>query len=157
MLRANQKELFGQPDTWTWWLETTKSYSVLEARSPKLKWFLLEALRQKPPQASLLASLGGSAVKKPPAMQETWVGSLGWEDPLEEGTATHSSILAWRIVCTEEPGGLQSVGSRRVWHSWGDWAHRRGQGSLVWVALQLLYSSLCFHHRWPSPRVLLHL
>ena len=43
-------------------------------------------------------------------MQETWVGSLGWEDPLEEGTATHSSIHAWRILCAEEPGGLQSVG-----------------------------------------------
>ena len=43
-------------------------------------------------------------VKNPPAMQETWVRSLGWEDPLEEGMATHSSILAWRIPWTEEPG-----------------------------------------------------
>ena len=52
---------------------------------------------------------GGSAVKNLPAMQEmqeTWVGSLGREDPLEEGMATHSSILAWRIPWTEEPGGL---------------------------------------------------
>ena len=48
-------------------------------------------------------------VKNLPAMQETWVQSLGWEDPLEEGMATHSSILAWRIW-TEEPGGLQSRG-----------------------------------------------
>ena len=39
-----------------------------------------------------------------------WVGSLGWEDPLEKGMATHSGILAWRISCTEEPGGLQSIG-----------------------------------------------
>ena len=45
-----------------------------------------------------------------PAMQETWVRSLGWEDPLEEGTATHSSILAWRIPWTEEPGGLKPMG-----------------------------------------------
>ena len=45
-------------------------------------------------------------IKNPPAMHETWVGSLGWEDPLEEGMATHSSILAWRIPLTEEPGGL---------------------------------------------------
>ena len=44
-------------------------------------------------------------VKNLPAMQETQVQSLGWEDPLEEGLATHSSILAWRILCTEEPGG----------------------------------------------------
>ena len=44
-------------------------------------------------------------VKNPPAMQETWVRSLGWKDPLEEGMTTHSSILAWRIPWTEEPGG----------------------------------------------------
>ena len=53
-------------------------------------------------------------VKNPPAMRETWVQSLGWEDPLEEGMATHSSILAWRIPWTEEPGRLQSMGSQRV-------------------------------------------
>ena len=48
------------------------------------------------------------------AVQETWVPSLAWEDPLEEGTATHSSILAWRIPGTEEPGGLQSMGLQRI-------------------------------------------
>ena len=48
--------------------------------------------------------------KESPAMWETWVQSLGWEDPLEEGMATHTSILAWRIPWTEEPGGLQSMG-----------------------------------------------
>ena len=53
-------------------------------------------------------------VKNPAAVRETWVGSLGWEDPLEEGMATHSSILAWRIPWTEEPVGLQSMGSQRV-------------------------------------------
>ena len=53
-------------------------------------------------------------VKNPPAMQETWIQSLDKEDPLEEGTATHSSILAWRISWTEEPGRLQSMGSQRV-------------------------------------------
>ena len=50
-------------------------------------------------------------VKNLPAMWETQVRSLGWEDPLEKGMATHSSILAWRIPQTEEPGGLQSMGS----------------------------------------------
>ena len=55
-------------------------------------------------------------IKNLPAMQETQVQSLGQEDPLEEGMATHSSILAWRIPWTEEPGGLQSLGSRRVGH-----------------------------------------
>ena len=53
-------------------------------------------------------------VKNLPAMQETWVGSLGTEDSLEEKMATYSSILAIEIPCTEEPGGLQSVGSQRV-------------------------------------------
>ena len=50
------------------------------------------------------------------AMQETWVQSLGWEDPLEEGMATHFSILAWRVPWTEEPGSLQSMGLQRVGH-----------------------------------------
>ena len=50
------------------------------------------------------------------AIRETWVQSLGWEDPLEKGMATHSSILAWRIPWKEEPGRLQSTGSQRVRH-----------------------------------------
>ena len=61
---------------------------------------------------------GGSDGKKKnlPAMPETWVLSLGREDPLEKGMATHSIILAWRIPWTEEPGSLQSIGSQRVRH-----------------------------------------
>ena len=55
-------------------------------------------------------------VKNLPAMQETWVQSLGQEDPLEKGMAAHSSILAWRIPWTEEPAGLQSMGLQRVRH-----------------------------------------
>ena len=55
-------------------------------------------------------------VKNLPAVQETWVGSLGWDDPLEKGMVTHSSILAWSIPWTEEPGGLQSMESHRVGH-----------------------------------------
>ena len=55
-------------------------------------------------------------VKHLPAMQETRVQSLGWEDPLEKEMATHSSILTWKIPWTEEPGGLQSMGSQRVRH-----------------------------------------
>ena len=60
------------------------------------------------------ASLVVQLVKNPPAKQETWVRSLGWEDPLDKGIAIHSSILAWIIPWTEEPGGLQSLGSQRV-------------------------------------------
>ena len=55
-------------------------------------------------------------VKKLPAMQETRVRSLGWEDPLEEVMATYSSVLVWRIPWTEEPGGLQTTGLQRVGH-----------------------------------------
>ena len=53
-----------------------------------------------------------------------WVGSLGWEDPLEEDMATHSSSLTWRIPWTEEPGRLQSMGLQRVGHNWSDLANR---------------------------------
>ena len=74
---------------------------------------------------------GGSAVKNQPAMQEPqemWVWSLGGEDALEEGIATHSSILVWRMPWTEEPGGLQSIAAQRVRHDWSDWVctHTRG-------------------------------
>ena len=55
-------------------------------------------------------------LKNSPAMWETWVQSLGWEDPLEKGTATHSSILAWRIPWIEQPGRLQSMGPHVVRH-----------------------------------------
>ena len=68
-------------------------------------------------------------------MQEMQVRSLSWEDALEEDMATHSSILAWRIPWTEEPGGLQSTGSRRVGH---DWAHTLHSGDqLVLLRLEL--------------------
>ena len=78
------------------------------------------------------ASLVGQIVKNPPAIHETWVHSLGWEDPLEEGITTHSSILSWRIPWTEEPGGLQSMGLRRVGH---DWAAKHSMHSQHWELL----------------------
>ena len=71
---------------------------------------------------------GGSVVKSLPAMQEMQVQSLGGEDPLEEGTATHSSILAWRISWTEDPGRLQSTGSQRVVRS-------KVEGNGEWVVV----------------------
>ena len=66
--------------------------------------------------SNLMAFLVPQMVKRLPAMQETWVRSLGQEDPLEKEMATHSSILAWRIPWTEDPGRLQSMGSQRVGH-----------------------------------------
>ena len=65
-----------------------------------------------------LASLMAQLVKNLSTIWETCVQSLGWEDPLEKGMATHSSILAWRIPWTEETSGLQSMGSQRVGHNW---------------------------------------
>ena len=71
-------------------------------------------------------SLGGNSSKKPSCQYSRHtrcgVWSLGWEDPLEEGVVTHSSVLAWRISWTEEPGGLQSTGSQRVGHDWSNLA-----------------------------------
>ena len=62
------------------------------------------------------ASLVAQMVKNLPAMRETWIRSLGQEDPLEKEMAIHSSTIAWKIPCTEEPGRLQSMGSQRVGH-----------------------------------------
>ena len=79
-----------------------------------LYWVIMTILEM------ILASQMVLVVKNPLPMQETqemWVQSLGWEDPLEEGMATHTSILTWRISWTEEPGGLQSMGSQRVRHN----------------------------------------
>ena len=75
----------------------------------RLNWTELYSIRR----SSLVAQM----VKSLPAMCETWVHSLGWEDTLEKETATHSTILAWRIPRTEEPGGPQSTGSQRVGHN----------------------------------------
>ena len=76
-------------------------------------------------------------VKNPPMMQDTWVWSLGWGDPVENGVATHSSILAWRIPWTEEPGGLQSMGSQRIRYDW-----------VTNTSLQNLYVFLWFTDLW---------
>ena len=66
--------------------------------------------------AECWTSLVAQMVKRLPTMRETQVQSLGWEDPLEKETATHCSILAWKIPWMEEPGRLQSMGSQRVGH-----------------------------------------
>ena len=119
-----------EEEEWKWW---HGKYSF--------SWHFFSSLVFTPPQWMLTwltvpwtmyrhfwASLVAQLVKNLPVMQETWVRSLGWEDPLEEGMATHSSILAWRIPWTGEPGGLQSMGSQRVGHDWL---------STAWFALSL--------------------
>ena len=84
--------------------------SCLGSGNPKSKLLMMQS------SISHWASPVAQTVKNSPAIRETWVWSLGREDPLEKGMATHSSILAWRIPWTEEPGGLQSMGSQRVRH-----------------------------------------
>ena len=87
-----------QSRTWLKWLSSSSSSSVYVY--------------------STSASQVAQRLKHLPAMWETWVQSLGQEDPLEKEMATHSSILAWRIPWTEEPGGLQSTGLQKVGHDW---------------------------------------
>ena len=102
----------------TLWSEVQSSVHPAQCRirrrcsegSGELSWIKLKTQSC----ASLVAQTGEHL----PAMQETWIWSLGREDPLEKRRATHSSILAWRIPWTEEPGGLQSMGSQRVGRDW---------------------------------------
>ena len=86
-----------------------KKNKLIYLTSSKLKSFLLQKMGF--PASSMVKNLPSRK-----DLQETQVCSLGWDDPLEEDMATHSSILAWRIPWTEEPGGLQSMGSQRVGH-----------------------------------------
>ena len=93
-----------------------------------------------------MTSLVAQRVKHPPAMQKTWVQSLGREDPLETEMVTHSSILAWRIPWTEEPGGLQSMGLQRVRHHWVTNTHTEG-----WSKIRTEES---FRFQWPRGHLL---
>ena len=87
------------------------------------------------------AFLVAQMIKNPPAMQEIWIWSQGWEDPLDKEMATHSSILAWRIPWTEEPGGLQSMGLQRVGHAWVT----KCEHIQVWWKHSATYSELAQH------------
>ena len=83
----------------------------------------------------------------PSAIQETWVQSLGWEDPLENRMATHSSILAWKILWTEEPGGLQSMGLQRVRYDCATFTLKKKKITSFFFILILKYSSLIYQCR----------
>ena len=103
-------------------------------------------------------SLVVQAIKNPPAMQETWVQSWGWEDPLEKGMATPSSVPAWRIPWTEEPGGLQSTGSQRLRHNWATehtkrWLESTHVENTEWnLANFEVYIHLCHRKGAPTER-----
>ena len=87
------------------------------------------------------ASLVAQMVRNLPAMQEVWVHSLGWEEPLEKGMAIRSDILAWRIPWTEETGGLQSIGLLRVWRLTLSISNKQGKYCLI------VYCIKCYEGR----------
>ena len=101
-----------------------------------------------------ISSLVAQMIKNPTAMQETWVQSLGQEDPLEKGMATHSGILAWRIPWTEEPSGLQTMGSQRVRH---DWMTEQQQQYWFIILYKLhgttIFFYFCIHYSMPPPKI----
>ena len=104
------------------WASVVKAHG-LDSRGP---WALEHRLNSSGAGA-YVGFPGGSVVKNLPAVQDLWVWSLGWGDPLGKEMAIHSSILAWRIPWTEEPSGLQSMGSQRIRH---DWATKQQQHGL---------------------------
>ena len=113
----------GKPLPWRLSLGVGSNSSPWQLGSPVgpkiLLWEFLEFLRRA------LASLVAQMVKNPPAMQELQVWSLGQEDHLKKGMATHSSILAWKIIWIEEPGRLQFMGSQRRGQDWVTNTNRR--------------------------------
>ena len=96
---------------------------------------------------SLRVSLVAQRQKTLLPMQEMWVWSQSWEDPLEEEMATHSSILAWKISWTEGPGGLQSMGSQRVRH---DWVTEHKVTSSIGANMSIPGHDLCAHSKMIS-------
>ena len=103
--------------TWIQHLLTWKAKSCYVFRAKTELWLLgIQPLEFT--VGNYICFPGGSVVKNSPAKEEMWVHSLDREDPLEKETATYSSVLAWEILWTGEPGGLQSMGLQRVGHDW---------------------------------------
>ena len=98
---------------------------------------------------------GDSVVKNPLAKQEKWVPSLGWEDLLQKGMATHSSILAWKIPWTEDTGGPQFMGSQRVGHDLVTKQQQFSLTTLIWVlsSLVLVISKSVCQKSNPTPKL----
>ena len=121
-------------------------YCFLKSRVHKLWWqmFLTLPLATESFWKSSWTSLVAQMVKRLPTMWETWVQSLGREDLLENEMATHSSILAWKIPWTEEPGRLQSMGSQKVGHDWATSLSFLAQRGEISDSLAIWYSNtLC--------------
>ena len=123
----------------TWLRDWTTCFLVGKLTAEQNKWvkWIWMRLGKKATGLGLCvqreASLVAQRVKCLPAMRETWVQSLGREDPLEKEMATHSSTLAWKIPWTEEPCKLQSIESQRVGHDWATSLHFFTEGELASV------------------------
>ena len=122
-------EKFGYLEATTWRKHTVRSHRN-KARS--CNCLSLLSINQQTCECRIKVSPMAQQVKNPPVKQETWVWFLGWEDPLEKEMAPHSSILAWEILWTEEPGRLQSLGSQRLRY---DWVTKCMRGSRINVNL----------------------
>ena len=105
------------PETYTEWKQLVSNGFILY-HSVYMTFFKWQKFQEFERISRIWASLVAQRVKYLPAMRETWVWSLGWEDPLEKGMAIHSSILPWRIPWTEEPCRIQFMGSQKVRHNW---------------------------------------
>ena len=120
-----------------------------------LEWVAMPFSRGSSGPRDQWASPVAQMVENMPAMQETWVWSLSQKDPLEKGIAIHSSILAWRIPWTEEPGGLQSMGLQTIWHNWAiNTFHfhvlSKGEQATLSIIIVLVHSleCACLVRRW---------
>ena len=117
-LVSPQQDMLRSPQ-WIWPRLETESEAVIRGVAPWIRWCQTSASRKNLKTFLLFkTSLVAQKVKRLPTTQETWVRSLSWEDLLEKEMATTSSLLAWRIPWTEEPGGLQSTGLQRIGHDW---------------------------------------
>ena len=140
----SESQLFHLQVTW-FWQATALQFPHLIRRAPTLKVTVNE----------VGASLVAQRLKHLPAMWDTWVQSLGQEDPQEKEMATHSSILAWRIPWTEEPGGLRSTGSQRVRHDRATSLHSDLQSDMNEVCERSLGSCLAIN-KWKLLLLLSH-
>ena len=135
------------------WEEWTKDDSRWIYKVPKLQSSQIPHGNPSSMWTAFIKGFPGGASGKEPACQETEVWSLGREAPLEEGMATHHSILAWRIPWTKEPCGLQSIGSQRVGHDWSDLVctctHKETQGTW-WSWPRILCSKTTAPSNFPT-------
>ena len=129
-------------ENWRRMLHVADIYSILDWNS-KINLCFVSLFEIRFCDHTLLVA---QMIKNLPAVWETWIWTLGPEDPLEKGMATHSRVLAWKIPSTEEPGGLQSMGLQRVRHDWAT--------NVPWSMPLRSYLQFIWRDGWPHPSFL---